>query len=204
MQAPPTQSAPPALRSVAIALLSLLLGVGCPAVDDGGVMSTGPVDPTGAYTQSRTPVVDTDDHHLFASLGCAAENLNLAAGAAGKAGEISFDPTGEGTVVYTYGSGAGANSDLFAAIPTRQSTRADYDGTPVSADDLRLLAQAAAVLGESFRVSAVSVSCSLSRTSVALMSFGCVHELLLSIHELAPTKTSAVFVSFCSVLLVLV
>lgn len=29
----------------------------------------------------RTPVVDPDDHHLFASLGCAAENLALAAGA---------------------------------------------------------------------------------------------------------------------------
>jgi hypothetical protein len=91
--------------------------------------------------------VDPDDHHLFASLGCAAENLNLAAGAAGKGGEISFDPLGEGTVVYTYGSGVGINSDLFAAIPTRQSTRADYDGTPVSADNLRLLAQAAAVPG---------------------------------------------------------
>ncbi len=95
----------------------------------------------------RTPIVDPDDHHLFASLGCAAENLCLAAGAAGQTGEISFDPAGEGTVRFTYGTGEGTNSDLFAAIPTRQSTRADYDGTPVGADDLRLLAQAAAVPG---------------------------------------------------------
>lgn len=27
----------------------------------------------------RTPIVDPDDHHLFASLGCAAENLAFAA-----------------------------------------------------------------------------------------------------------------------------
>lgn len=29
----------------------------------------------------RTPAVDPDDHHLFASLGCAAENLSIAAAA---------------------------------------------------------------------------------------------------------------------------
>jgi hypothetical protein len=95
----------------------------------------------------RTPVVDPDDHHLFASLGCAAENLSLAAGAAGKTGEISFDPAGEGVVRFTYGTGAGVSSDLSAAIPSRQSTRTDYDGTQVSADDLRLLARAAALPG---------------------------------------------------------
>jgi hypothetical protein len=32
----------------------------------------------------RTPVVDPDDHHLFVSLGCAAENLALASGARGR------------------------------------------------------------------------------------------------------------------------
>ena len=42
----------------------------------------------------RTPVVDPDDHHVFVSLGCAAENLALAAGAAGRAGAIDFDPAG--------------------------------------------------------------------------------------------------------------
>ena len=31
-----------------------------------------------------TPAVDPDNHHLFASLGCAAENLGLAASAAGR------------------------------------------------------------------------------------------------------------------------
>ena len=39
----------------------------------------------------RTPVVDPDDHHLFVSLGCAAENLILAAGARGRPGELYFE-----------------------------------------------------------------------------------------------------------------
>ena len=34
----------------------------------------------------RTPVVDPDDHHIFVSLGCAAENLALAAAARGRPG----------------------------------------------------------------------------------------------------------------------
>ena len=40
----------------------------------------------------RTPIVDPDDHHLFVSLGCAAENLALAAAARGRASEVRFDP----------------------------------------------------------------------------------------------------------------
>ncbi len=44
----------------------------------------------------RTPVVDPDDHHLFVSLGGAAENLALAGAARGRPGEIAFDPGGPG------------------------------------------------------------------------------------------------------------
>ena len=97
----------------------------------------------------RTPVVDPDDHHVFVSLGCAAENLALAAAAAGRAGDISFDPAGDGKVLVRFGNGNGKGGDqtLFDAIPRRQSTRADYDGSSVSASDLRLLATAAAVPG---------------------------------------------------------
>ena len=42
----------------------------------------------------RTPVVDPDDHHLFVSLGCAAENLALAAMARGCRGDPMFDDAG--------------------------------------------------------------------------------------------------------------
>lgn len=99
----------------------------------------------------RTPVVDPDDHHLFASLGCAAENLALAAGARGLAGEIRFDPAGGGTLRLTFGTGSragpGDDADLFDAIPQRQSTRSDYDGSAASTADLSRLAAAAAVPG---------------------------------------------------------
>jgi len=95
----------------------------------------------------RTPVVDPDDHHLFASLGCAAENLSLAASAAGRGGGIAFDPAGDGAVRYDFGTGTGADSALFDAIPQRQSTRSDYDGSAVSPADLRLLEAAASMPG---------------------------------------------------------
>jgi nitroreductase len=95
----------------------------------------------------RTPVVDPDDHHLFASLGCAAENLALAVGAGGSRGEIGFEPANDGSVVFTSGGGPSVGSALFDAIPKRQSTRADYDSKPVSAADLKTLAATAAVPG---------------------------------------------------------
>lgn len=93
----------------------------------------------------RTPVVDPDDHHIFVSLGCAAENLALAAGARGRPGEIGFNSANDGAVVFSFGGEPGTNAALFDAIPRRQSTRAAYDGRPVA--DLQALAAAAAIPG---------------------------------------------------------
>ena len=95
----------------------------------------------------RTPVVDPDDHHLFVSLGCAAENLALAAGARGRPGELRFEPANDGSVVFAFTAGPDADSVLFDAVPKRQSTRADYDGRAVGAADLQALAAAGAVPG---------------------------------------------------------
>jgi nitroreductase len=95
----------------------------------------------------RTPAVDPDDHHLFTSLGCAAENLALAAGARGRAGELRFEPEKDGSVEFSFGSRVGNGSALFEAIPLRQSTRTIYDGRAVGAADLQMLATAAAVPG---------------------------------------------------------
>ena len=95
----------------------------------------------------RTPVVDPDDHHVFVSLGCAAENLAIAAGAAGRAGEIAFDPAGDGKVLVRLGRGNGGEQALFDAIPHRQSTRTNYDGSSVGPSVLRLLAAAATIPG---------------------------------------------------------
>jgi len=91
--------------------------------------------------------VDPDDHHLFASLGCACETLAIAAEARGRRGQIAFEPAGDGSVVFTSGAGPNAISALFDAIPRRQSTRADYDGKPVSVADLKTLAIASVVPG---------------------------------------------------------
>ncbi|MEG3147862.1 nitroreductase family protein [Sphingomonas sp. RT2P30] len=95
----------------------------------------------------RTPVVDPDDHHLFVSLGCAAENLALAAAAGGHHGEPLFDDSGAGEIGFAHHAGPRAPSALCDAIPRRQSTRADYDGRPVAAADLAALGRAAAVPG---------------------------------------------------------
>lgn len=87
----------------------------------------------------RTPVVDPDDHHLFVGLGCAAENLALAAGAQGHPGTLSFNPADGGSVVFASGDGPGAVPVLFAAIPGSRSARTEYDGRQVGAADLRTL-----------------------------------------------------------------
>lgn len=98
----------------------------------------------------RTPTVDPDDHHLFVSLGCAAENLSLATTAAGQLGDISFSSKENGSVAFTFGAGRRSGSALFEAIPARQSTRANYDGRTIKGEDLKALETAASVPGLDF------------------------------------------------------
>ena len=87
----------------------------------------------------RCPAVDPDDHHLFASLGAAAENLVHAAAAMGFAASVSF---ADETVRIALASKRPFASPLFEAIPRRQCTRAPYDGKPASNEALRELKQA--------------------------------------------------------------
>jgi len=89
----------------------------------------------------RCPAVDPDDHHLFVSLGCASENLVQAALAHGLKGDAAFDTASNSIRVGLEATRALA-TPLFQAIPQRQSTRADYDGKPLSRDELALLQQA--------------------------------------------------------------
>ncbi|MFT4037425.1 MAG: nitroreductase family protein [Thermomicrobiales bacterium] len=95
----------------------------------------------------RTPAVDPDDHHLYVSLGCAAANLEIAGAAAGLPGAITWDPAGDGAVTFDYEAGPAQPAPLLDAILTRQSTRADYDGNPVSPADLTTLSAASATPG---------------------------------------------------------
>jgi hypothetical protein len=92
--------------------------------------------------ERRCPVVDPDDHHLFVSLGCAAENLAQAAQVNGLRSTISFDATAGDAVRVALEPGRSIQSPLFQAIPRRQCTRAEYDGRRLTAEQLKLLQQA--------------------------------------------------------------
>ena len=91
----------------------------------------------------RTLVVDPDDHHLFVSLGCAAENLSIAAASSGRQPDVSFQHKNGEHVEINLGFGKPSNDLLYRAIPFRQSTRATFDGQPISRTDLELLKKAA-------------------------------------------------------------
>lgn len=86
----------------------------------------------------RCPEVDPDDHHLYGSLGCAAENLLLAAQAAGLKGHYSYDASSSSAQV-DFEEAPPLRSTLFEAIPRRQCSRAEYDGTPLAHEQLHLL-----------------------------------------------------------------
>lgn len=92
----------------------------------------------------RCPVVDPDDHHLFVSIGCAAENLLQAALAHGLHGVTAFDASGGGGLRIALEPTKAVATALFDAIPKRQSTRTEYDGKPLSASELALLERAGA------------------------------------------------------------
>jgi hypothetical protein len=92
----------------------------------------------------RCPAVDPDDHHLFVSLGCAAENLLQAASASGFRGDARFDGGADGAVQVALEPAKAVASALFDAIPKRQCTRGEYDGKPLSNEELKLLEQAGA------------------------------------------------------------
>lgn len=94
-----------------------------------------------------TPVVDPDEHHLFASLGCATENLVLASAAAGKAASAVYSDEGNGRVEVDFAASATGRDPLFDAVLDRQCTRSDYDGKTVPARDMERLAQAVASQG---------------------------------------------------------
>ena len=87
----------------------------------------------------RCPAVDPDDHHLFVSLGCAAENLVVAASAFGLRATPLVD---DDRIVIDLEPASCERSALAEAISVRQSTRAKFDGRPVTSDALRLLESA--------------------------------------------------------------
>jgi hypothetical protein len=92
----------------------------------------------------RCPAVDPDDHHLYVSLGCAAENLLRAALAHGLMGSAVFDSSESSALQIALEPTKAIASPLFDAIPERQCTRGEFDGKLLSNDELKLLEQAGA------------------------------------------------------------
>lgn len=108
----------------------------------------------------RTPVVDPDDHHLWVSLGCAAENFLIAARAISLHGDLRVDAEGEGRLVLSLDRGPAGTDDLFDAVTKRQCTRSDYDGRPMAPENLKAMEEAA-------RIDGVRIVYLLDRTQIA-------------------------------------
>ncbi|MEM7775570.1 MAG: nitroreductase family protein [Pseudomonadota bacterium] len=94
----------------------------------------------------RCPVVDPEDRHVVASLGCATENLVLAAAAAGWHADVQLQPAAR-RVSTTFSRQQPRQSSAYIAIPKRQTTRTVFDPTPLSLDELHALEAAATVPG---------------------------------------------------------
>jgi hypothetical protein len=89
----------------------------------------------------KLPVVDPLDRELYISLGCALENLMIAAGHEGYGASVEHSfVDGAISVNIEPANGKANNDSLFNAIPTRQSTRRQYDGKPIPEADMERLA----------------------------------------------------------------
>ena len=105
------------------------------------VQATGAISIQPDFSR-RCPAVDPDDHHLFVSMGCAAENLTLAALANGLNAKPNSNPSESGAISLSLEATKSKISDLYSAIPLRQSTRTEYDSQPLSKQELTLLEKA--------------------------------------------------------------
>ncbi len=89
----------------------------------------------------RCPALDPQDHHLWVSLGCAAENIMLAATDQGLNPAIS---TENHSICIRLSEGAiQSASGLSRAIAHRQSTRCEYDRHPIPEAWLQTLRETA-------------------------------------------------------------
>ncbi len=84
----------------------------------------------------RCPAVDPTDHHVFASLGCAVENMVVAADAFGLRGNVSYSDA-DNSLNMSVDTTAPRQSPAFNAIPERQCTRAAFNGKQVPAVTLK-------------------------------------------------------------------
>lgn len=103
----------------------------------------------------RLPVVDPDDHALYISLGCALENLIIAAKHAGYDAAVAYFPHTEPKeclLVELKQANSAIDDGLFKAITERQSTRRLYDGRTIPAEHLNKLMDASREEGVAFKL----------------------------------------------------
>ena len=83
----------------------------------------------------RLPAVDPNDRELWISLGCALENLAIAARMAGFEPEIGY-PDNQDVIQVNLVSRKPEEVPIYSAIPLRQNTRSEYDGSKMGAAQL--------------------------------------------------------------------
>ena len=87
-------------------------------------------------------VVDPDDHALFISLGCALENLIIAANHFGYQANVEYalsEEKSEVIKVRLTKNNDTKDDSLFDSIPLRQATRNKYDSKPIPEPDINSL-----------------------------------------------------------------
>jgi hypothetical protein len=94
----------------------------------------------------RCPVVDPEDRHVIASLGCAVENLVLASAASGHEAAVAFRSQDRSADI-TFERTTPRSRPAFTAIPRRQSTRAPFEPRPLALDVLSALETSSATPG---------------------------------------------------------
>lgn len=85
-------------------------------------------------TRRELKVVDPDHRELWISLGCALENLLVAARASGYATEVTY-PDGQDFIRVALAVDSPQSDAMFDAIPLRQNTRTEYDGQLIKTAD---------------------------------------------------------------------
>ena len=92
----------------------------------------------------RCPAVDPEDHHLYASLGCATENIVIAAQAFGLNAVVD-QISSENSIRIQFNPTVASISDLYSAIPHRQCTRSVYTGEKIPSEQLILIKNTAEI-----------------------------------------------------------
>lgn len=92
------------------------------------------------FTKSL-PVVDPDNRELFVSLGCAAENLCIAASHKGYQATVSIDEINCVIQIQLAKQNSNTSSALFSQLSARQTNRSVYNGKMISDSNIESLKQ---------------------------------------------------------------